>query len=108
MRQAELLDQAQQRTGFFQGIEVFALDVLDERHGDRVLIGDIANDGGNLGKPRHLRRAPAPLAGDDFIALRFDREGRGSGRTRMGCTKPRDLIESASSPKDSGRMSTRG
>ncbi len=38
MRQTEFLNQAQQRLGFFERIEIFPLNVFDERHGDRVFI----------------------------------------------------------------------
>jgi hypothetical protein len=71
VRQAEFLDQPQQRPRLFQGVEVLALNILDEGHGHGGFVGHVANDRGNVCKPRHLGRAPAPLAGDDFIALRF-------------------------------------
>ena len=39
----KLFDQALQTLGFFQGVEVFALDVLDQRHGGGGLVGHIAH-----------------------------------------------------------------
>jgi len=73
MCQAELLDQPQQRPRLLQRVQIFALNVLDERHGDGGLVGHLADYRGNVRKPRHLCRAPPALAGDDFVALRFSR-----------------------------------
>ncbi len=75
MRDAEFADEAFERARFFERIEVFALDVLDERHGDGGFIGHLADDGRNGGETGDLRGAPAAFAGDDFIALRCARRG---------------------------------
>ena len=69
--QTELLDQPAQGARLLQRIQVLALNVLDERHRDRRLIGHIADDRRYFRDSRHLRRAPAALAGDDFVALGF-------------------------------------
>src|SRR6185295_14955132 len=50
-------------------IEVLALDILDQGDLERLLVAELADDGGDLVQPRALRRAPAPLAGDDLEAV---------------------------------------
>ena len=69
--ETELLDEPAQGTRLLQWVQILALNVLDERHGDRRFIGHIADDRRYLRDSRHLRRAPAALAGDDFVALGF-------------------------------------
>ena len=76
VRDAELADEALEGARFFERIEIFALDVLDERHRDGGFVGHPANDGRNGGEARDLRGAPAAFAGDDLVALRF--AGRGA------------------------------
>ena len=48
-------------------IEVRALDVLDDGVFERGPVVDLDDDHRHLVQAGHLRRAPAPLAGDDFI-----------------------------------------
>ena len=79
MSDAELADQAFERARLFERIQVLALDVLDERHGDGGFVGHFADDGRNRGKPGDLRGAPAAFAGDDFVALRRARRGAVDG-----------------------------
>jgi hypothetical protein len=62
--------QALQALGFFQRVEVFALDVLDERHGGGGLVGHVAHQHGHAVQPRQARRAKAPLARNDFVLAR--------------------------------------
>src|SRR2546429_479797 len=64
-------DEAGECARLLERIEVLALDVLDEGDGDRSLIRDVADDRRDLREPGHLRGAPAPLAGDDLVALRL-------------------------------------
>ncbi len=53
----------------FQRIEVFALHVLDDRELQRVAVVDVDRDDRHLVQACGLRRAPAPLAGDDLEAV---------------------------------------
>src|SRR5436853_633346 len=55
-------------------VEVLALDILDQRDFERLLVAEFADDRGNFMEPSALRRAPAPLAGDDLeaVAVRTD------------------------------------
>ena len=48
MGEPELADEALERARLFQGIEVLALDVLDERHRNGGFIGNMADDGRDL------------------------------------------------------------
>ena len=67
MGQAKLFDQALQALGFFQGVQVFALDVFNQRHGGGRLIRHIAHQHGHRVQPRQARGAKAALARNDFV-----------------------------------------
>ena len=54
----------------FQRVEVFALDVFDQRHGGGGLVGHVAHQHGHAVQPRQPRRTKAPLARDDFVLAR--------------------------------------
>ena len=51
------------------GVQVLALQVLDERHGERGLVRQFANDDGHRREPREPGRPPTALAGDDLVGL---------------------------------------
>jgi hypothetical protein len=104
----ELADQAVDGARFLQRVEILALDVLDERHRHRGLVGHDADDGGHVVQAGHLRRPPAALAGDDLVTQRLAGALRRQRRTTIGWTTPWARIESASSCRLSGRMSRRG
>ena len=70
VREAELFHQPLQALGFFQRIEVFALDVLDERHGGGGLVGHVAHQHGHGIEARQSGGAKPPLARDDFVFAR--------------------------------------
>ena len=55
-------------------VEVLALDILDQRDFERFVVAELADDRRDFVQPRPLRRAPAPLAGDDLeaVAVRAD------------------------------------
>ena len=69
MGQVELVDQAMQRLRFLERVEVFALDVLDQRHRDHGAVVDDAHHRRDLGQSGLQRRAPAAFAGDDLVGL---------------------------------------
>ena len=52
--------------GFFERIEVFALDVLDDRQFQRFGVADIEDDDGNVVDAGALRGPPTALAGNDL------------------------------------------
>src|SRR5262249_9252277 len=71
VREAELTHQALERARLLEWVEVLTLYVLDERDRDGGLIGDVTDDGRDVGEPGHRRRPPAPFSGDDLVALRL-------------------------------------
>lgn len=75
--EAEFLGEADVAGGFFDGIEVLALEVLDEGHLEDFLVGGGAFDGGNGVQSEELGGAPATFTGDEFhlIADFTDDEG---------------------------------
>jgi hypothetical protein len=75
MRDAELADEALERPRLFERVQIFALDVLDERHRDGGFVRHATNDGRDGGETCDLGRAPAAFAGDDLVALRLARRG---------------------------------
>src|SRR5437868_15256594 len=67
LRMAVALDQLAVAIRLLERIEILALDILDQRELRRGRFVDLANDRRNGVEPCPLRRAPAPLAGDDHI-----------------------------------------
>jgi hypothetical protein len=67
MRHPELLAQAAQRRRPIHRIQVLALEVLDERELSGLAVIDLLDDGWDLGPAQALHRAPAALAGDQFM-----------------------------------------
>ena len=63
------LDQLTVALGFFERVQILALDILDQRNLGRRRIVDLANDRGNAMEPGALGRAPAALSGDDHVIL---------------------------------------
>ena len=100
----EALDHHRVAARLFQGIEVGALDVLDDGDLEHLQVVELAHQGRDLMQAGQLRRAPAPLAGDDLILP----GRRAKGRTRIGWITPRSRIESASSPSASASKLRRG
>ena len=58
------------RSRLVDRVQILALQVLDERHGERRLIRELAHHHGHGGEPGEPRGAPAAFAGDDLVALR--------------------------------------
>ena len=67
MRQAKFLDQTRQALRLFQRVQVFALNVFDQRHGGGGFIGHIAHQHRHFCQPGQTRGTEAPLARDDFV-----------------------------------------
>ena len=57
----------------FHRIEVLALDILYERHGEGGVVRYFAHQRGDLFETGHLRGAPAPLAGNQLVTVAIDR-----------------------------------
>ena len=72
LRHVEVGAQLLVRGGLIDGIEIFALDVFDERHLEQLRVsssGHLLDDDRYPRQTRALRGAPAALAGDDAIAI---------------------------------------
>ena len=70
MREPELFDEPVQTARLLNGIEVGALQVLDEaEHELLVAAGFGADDRRHAGEAGHARGAPAAFAGDELVAL---------------------------------------
>src|SRR5262249_12323165 len=67
--QVQLGEHRRQCLRGFDGIEILALDVLDERNFHQAIVGNIADDDRDHSDARELRGAPTPLAGDKLIPL---------------------------------------
>ena len=65
----ELIEQTANRLRFFKRIEILALDVFDQGHGQCILVGDIAQHHRHLVESGQLGRPKATLAGDDLVAV---------------------------------------
>ena len=74
---AELLEQAAVAFGFLDGVEVLALEVLDQGGGHGFGVGEVAHQGRHFVQPGGLGGAPAAFAGDDLEPVR--RVGIGTG-----------------------------
>jgi len=55
--------------GLLDGIEVFTLEVLDERHLERHLFRHVADDHWHAIEAGSLRGAPAALTGDELVTI---------------------------------------
>jgi hypothetical protein len=69
LSQSEFLDQAVEGVALLDGVQIFALEVFNERHFDGALLWHVAHDDGNAVERRPLRSAPAAFAGDQLIAM---------------------------------------
>ena len=100
--QVEFVDQPAIRVRLFDRIEVFALEILDERDGEQPVVGNIADDDRDFEQAGALRRAPAAFAGDDLVAA------RPTLRTSIGWMMPFVRIDWASSSRRPSSMVVRG
>ena len=83
MGKTEFRDQARDALRFFQRIEVFALDVLDQRHRGGVLVVDLAHQHRDLVQAGELRGTEAAFAGDDLVARAGRRRLDGTHEHRL-------------------------
>src|SRR5262249_48671646 len=69
LREPHLSRQPVISEGRFDGIQVFALNIFDERQLQHLPVGDLLYHDGHLGKPRNLGRPPAPFTGNNLVLL---------------------------------------
>src|SRR4029078_10234174 len=66
--QAEVLDQGEIGARLLDGVEILALDVLDERHFEQPILGDLTDDRRHLEQARALSGPPSAFTGHDPVA----------------------------------------
>ena len=69
MGEPELVDQPPEAMRRLDRIEVLALQVLDERQLEPLLVVEVADDRRDAVQTGRRRRADAPLAGDELVAV---------------------------------------
>ena len=66
VRHAELVDEPRHRLRLIDRVQILALQILDQRHGERGLVRQLANDDGTVGSPAsraaRQRRSPATIS----------------------------------------------
>ena len=75
--EAEFAGEALVGAGLLDGIEVLALEVLDDGDLHGLLVGDLADDGGDGGFAGALGGEPAALSGDELEAFADGADGDG-------------------------------
>lgn len=91
--QLELLLQALQGSGFLDRVEVLALDVLDQRHGDGRFVRHVAHQRRDLFQSGLLAGPPAPLAGNDLVAAIGDRPHHDGLHHALGLDRLRQFLQ---------------
>ena len=69
MAQAVVRGQAVKGGRDFDRVEIFALNVFNQREFQEPVAIHSADEGGNFGKPGQAGRAPATFAGDNAVAI---------------------------------------
>ena len=69
MREFALVDQSFERNGNFDGVQVFALNVLNQSHFEEGLVVDFADVSRHFFESGQLRSAKPPFAGDDLVLV---------------------------------------
>jgi shikimate kinase len=68
MRSAEIVEQLLVRRRLFEGIQLLAMQVLQQRVPQHVVVVRLPDDGRDVLQARPLRSAPAALTHDEFVA----------------------------------------
>ena len=89
----ELVDEALDGAGFFQRVQVLALDVLNEGQGEGVLIADFLDDDGNRLELGERSGTETPFAGDDLVAPVVDRADHQGLQQTMLMDRVRQLLQ---------------
>ena len=69
LAQAKFLGEAGEGVRFFDRVEVFALEILDERELEDILVGSFADDDRRFHEPNLLRSTPAAFTGDELVGI---------------------------------------
>ena len=89
----ELVDETLDGTGFFQRVQVLALDVLDQGQGQGVLVADFLDDDRYRLELGQRRGAEAPFAGDDLVAPIVDGTDHQGLQQAMLMDRVRQLLQ---------------
>ena len=77
LRELKLLGQLRVAVRFFDGVEIFALEIFDERQFEHRAVVGLADDDGHFRQLQQLRGAPAAFAGNQFkITVAFAHDER--------------------------------
>src|ERR1700730_927969 len=71
LRIAEFIAKPLVARRFFEGIEIGALDVFDDRKFERLAVVGVKTHDGHFMESCAFRRAPSALAGDDFVSIKI-------------------------------------
>jgi hypothetical protein len=74
MSQSEVISKPTKRRGAVHRVQVFALQVLNERQFSRLAIVNQLDNGGNFRPAKLVHGAPTALAGDQFKPARGARK----------------------------------
>ena len=100
LRQSRLVAEPLVGLRFLDGIEVLALDVLDQRGLEEFLVADLGDVDRQLQQAGDLRCPPAALAGDDLEALALaahdDRLHQARAADRLGQFLQLHVVEASS------------
>jgi len=66
--EAEFVRKPLKCAGLLDGVQVFALEIFNQRHFKRHLFRNVSDDDGNAAQARPLSRAPAALSSYELIA----------------------------------------
>src|ERR1700730_11050242 len=93
LRELEFVHEPLKSPCRFNGVQVFSLDVFDQRHFQRKLIWNIADNCRDFGQPGTLSRAPAAFASDQ---LKTRPNGANNQRLNdaAGLNRAGELVES--------------
>ncbi|MNN32165.1 hypothetical protein D3C81_1458780 [compost metagenome] len=69
MREIEIGDQAMDALRFFQWVQIFTLDIFNQRHRRRSFVVDFLDQHRYFRQARQLGGTETAFAGNDFIAL---------------------------------------
>jgi len=69
--ETEVASEAIKGLGRFDGIQVLALYVFDQRHFEDAVVGIVLNNGGNFGETSKVSGTEAALSSDEFVPFAF-------------------------------------
>ncbi len=93
VRKTKLIEQTLDTLRFFERIEVFPLNVLNQRHRSGGLIGHIPDQHRHLIETSKPRCAETALTGDDLVFIRRDRSHKNRLHQALRANARREFLE---------------